>query len=170
MLAALAILASNVAAQAGPATEDAYFRAVREFFSVPAIEIEILRDSKLPADEIPVVLFFAERAGVSPEALVGLRRSGSDWNTLSVRYGVGADAYHVPVPESSNAGPLAALYEAYRSTPPTQWGGIRLRAEDIVVLVNVRVLAQTLGIQPAAILEQANPATTFVELYGRLIR
>ena len=63
---ALASLAQGAAAQDRPDPEAAYLRAVAEFFRVPASEMEIMRDWRLPADEIPVVLFLANRAGVSP--------------------------------------------------------------------------------------------------------
>ena len=170
LLIAMIVTAAGAEAQQEEASQEAYFRAVGEFFTVPSSELAILRDWRLAPDEIPVVLFVAERSGVSPEALVALRRSGQSWTELADRYGVGAAALHLPIPPQAPAGRLARLYEQFRSTPLSQWDGIRLEQRDIVALVNVRLLAQTLGIPPDEILARAGPAGSFVQLYGELIR
>ena len=73
---ALALAVAGAEAQEPEAAQEVYFRAVGEFFDVPSFELEILRDWSLPPDEIPVILFIAQRAGVLPEALVALRRGG----------------------------------------------------------------------------------------------
>ncbi len=41
---------------------------------------------------------------------------------------------------------------------------------DIVALVNVRVLAESLGMRPEEITRRTDSAATFVELYAQLIR
>jgi hypothetical protein len=166
---AMGSLAQGAAAQDRPDAEAAYFRAVAEFFRVPASEMAIMRDWRLPADEIPVVLFVANRAGVSPEALAALRRSGQGWHDLASRYGVGADALHVPIPENASAGRLEGVYERFRSTSTGEWSDVVLASDDVVALVNVRLLSQTLGVPPAEILRRAGTSTSFVALYGELI-
>jgi hypothetical protein len=167
---ALALVLAGAKAQESDATQEAYFRAVGEFFDVPSFELEILRDWSLPPDEIPVVLFVAERAGVVPEALVALRRSGESWARLAERYGVGAPEFHVPVPDQAATGPLNSVYQRFRELPTSRWREIRLSPGDIVALVNVRLLSQTLGIAPAEVLSLAGSTSSFVQLYGELIR
>ena len=123
----------------------------------------------LDEDEIPVALFIAERTGVSAEALVALRRSGRSWAELAARYGVSADALHVPIPEQSSAGEIATLYQQYRSTPESGWADIQLKSAEIVALINVRLLAQTLGVSPAEVRAQSEVAESCVKLCGELI-
>jgi hypothetical protein len=170
VLTACALMAGDVTAQAGSEHEDAYFRAVAEFFRLPAPEIAILRDWGIPADEVPVVLFVANRAGVSPEALVALRESGQRWESLVVRYRVSAEVLHLPVPDGDSAGRLQALYERYRSTPLSQWSALALSDGEVIALVNVRLLSQALGVTPSEILQKAGSSTSFVVLFGQLIR
>ena len=166
---AVGLLAHGAEAQDRPSTEDAYFRAVAEFFRLPASEISIMRDSALPAHEIPAVLFIAERAGVSPEALDALRRAGDGWGDLARRYGVGGEALHLPISDSADAGRLEAAHRQFRSLPLENWSEIVLTGDDVIALVNVRLLSQTLGVPPAEILARAGTSTSFVELYGELI-
>ena len=146
-----------------------YFRAVGEFFTLPPTELAILNEWELDEDEIPVALFIAERTGVSAEALVALRRSGRSWAELAARYGVSAAALHVPIPEQSSAGEITTLYQQYRSTPESGWADIKLESAEIVALINVRLLAQTLGISPAEVLAQSEATDSFVKLFGELI-
>ena len=146
----------------------AYFGAVAEFFELPRSEVSILGEWRLPDDEIPVVLFMARRAGVSPEALVALRRSGKRWAELAQRYRLDAAQFHVPLPESAPSGVLEGAYQRFRSLPPARWSEISLGDGDIVGLVNLRLLSQTLGKAPQEILSAAGPGS-WVDLYARLI-
>ena len=155
--------------QVSEVVRQGYFRAVGEFFALPPTELAILNEWELDEDEIPVALFIAERTGVSTEALVALRRSGRSWAELAARYGVSAATLHVPIPEQSSAGEVATLYQEYRTTPEGGWTDIQLESAEIVALVNVRLLAQTLGMSPAEVLAQSDAADSFVELFGELI-
>jgi hypothetical protein len=165
---ALATTASDARGQSS--AERAYFRAVARYFQMPEGEIAILGSWDLPAEEVPVLVFVARRAGVSAEALVALRESGRGWPELSARYQIGARALHVPLHDPASAGRLSALYDQFRDTPVDRWGAISLTSEDIVALVNVRVLSQSLGLTSDDVMRRTSTTTSFVELYSQLIR
>jgi hypothetical protein len=162
--------AGGVAGQDRNAARQDYFRAVAGYFNLPASEIAILSDWDLPADEIPVALFLARRAGVSPEALVALHESGQSWSSLAARYRVTAAAFHVPVPDGAPAGGLSGIYGTFRSTPVADWSSIRASDEDIVGLVNVRLISQTLRLPAERVLARAGSTPTYVDLYAVLKR
>jgi len=168
VLTVLALVTGSAQAQEREAARADYFRAVAAFFNLPPSEIAILSDWEISADEIPVVLFVARRAGVSPEALVALRDGGEGWARLSRRYGVGPPAFHVPVRDDAATGRLRTAYDLFRSTPVGEWGTIRLSDEDIVALVNVRVISQSLGLPAERVLAETDQTTSFVQLYARL--
>lgn len=171
MAALLVLVAGATAAEAQEeaTAQEAYFGAVAEFFQLPRSEVGILGDWRLEVDEIPVVLFVARRAGISPEALVALRQSGRGWAELVVRYGLDASHFHVPLPDQAQAGVLAEAFARYRALPVDRWSEITLSDADIVGFVNVRLLAQTLGLPPEAVLREAGGGH-WHEVYGRLIR
>lgn len=168
VLTVLALWAGPARAQERGAARADYFRAVAEFFNLPASEIAILGDWDISADEIPVVLFVARRAGVSPEALVALRDGGQGWSELSERYEVGPAAFHVPVRDDAPAGRLADAYARFRSTPVGEWSTIRLSDYEIVALVNVRVISQSLRLPAERVLAESGELDSFVGLYARL--
>jgi len=167
-LLALAALAPAGAAQGAGASHEAYFGAVAEFFELPRSEVAILGEWPLPADEIPVVLFVGRRAGISPEALVALRESGRGWAELARRYRLDASHFHVPLPDGAQAGRLSAAYGQFRSLPPARWGEVTLQDADIVALVNVRILSQTLQRSPEEVLAEAGSGS-WAALYARLM-
>lgn len=164
------ITSSAVVAQDRDAARTDYFRSVAGFFSVPMTEIAILSDWDLPPDEIPVVLFMARRAGISPEALVALRSGGRSWASLADRYLVTASTLHVPIRDEASAGALSVAYSQYRQTPVGGWSTIRLTDADIIALVNVRVIAQALGVSAEEVLRRTASTLTFVELHAQLKR
>lgn len=168
--AALLLAGSGAPLAAQEATAaDHYFRAVSEFFEIPAGEVAILRQWRLDAEEVPVVLFVAGRTGVSAEALAQLRRSGQGWGDLASRYGLDASHFHVPLPEEADAHALSGPYGQYRTLPPARWREVRLTDADIVVLVNVRLLAQTLRLPTEQVLRRHAGTPSFVELYTALL-
>jgi hypothetical protein len=170
VLVTLGVAAGAVEAQQHNSAELAYFRAVARYFELPEGEVAILSNWDVPPDEIAVVLFVARRAGVSPEALVALRESGRSWTDLSARYQIGARALHVPVHDMRATGRLGPLYATFRDTPVDRWGDIPLSSDDIVALVNVRVLSQSLGMSPDEIMRRTAGTSSFVELYAQLLR
>lgn len=161
---------STTALAQQPDNQAVYFRAVADFFKLSPTEVSILADWELPADEIPVVLFVAHHAGVSPEALVALRSSGKSWTDLSRRYQVDASAFYVPLPDTADAGILAAAYGRYRALPAARWGEVTLSDRDIVALVNVRILAQTLRRAPEDVIRACRDGRSFVDVFASLLR
>lgn len=157
-------------AQEDPQDRQAYFRAVADFFEVSRDEIAILGEWDLPAGEIPVALFVAERAGVSPEALVALRRSGSSWSRLAARYHLDASHFHVPLAQGADPGVLAGAYEGYRSRPAGDWSQVALDDAEIVALVNLRIVSQTLRVPASEVLARASPGDSWVAVYRSFLR
>lgn len=149
--------------------EDGYFRAVAGHFGVPRAEVDILRDWGLPAQEVPVVLFVAERAGVSPEALIAVWREGSSLEEILARYEVGVTALHFPLPEDAAAGVLERVYEALRATPVAEWDEVKLTANEAVAFVNLRMLIDIAGAGPVDILRLADEHEDFVDVYTELV-
>jgi hypothetical protein len=166
----LTLLCASAARAQDPGARRAYFGAVASYFKLPPSEVQILADWQLDPDQIPAVLFVARHAGVSPEALVALLRSGQGWPELAERYEINAATLHVAVGDGAATGSLSGIYERYRATPVTDWRSIRLSEPEIVGLVNVRVIAQTLRIPAEEVVRHTGSVSSYVELYARLSR
>ena len=168
----LAVLGSATAAVAqdlDPEVKEAYFRAVAQYFEVPSDEVAIVGDWDLAADEVPVVLFIAGRAGVSPDALIGLRHRGTSWHDVARQLGLGSRNFHVPLPEGEPLGPLAQVYGRFREEHPRNWNQIELQDPDIVFMVNIRVLSEQVGVPPIRVLQARIESGSFAAGYVKLI-
>lgn len=166
-LAAGLMLAVGPAASA-EAQESAFLDAVAEHFEVSRDEVEILSGWGPSADEIPAVLFVARSAGVSPDAVMALRRGGRSWAELVNRYGINAARLHVPLPDDADAGVLQRIYGEYRSHPSTAWVSLELRDDEVVHLVNLRFLSDFTGRPPAEVLEALSSAGSAAAAFARL--
>ncbi len=95
-----------------------YYTAVGAHFKVPSSEIMILSEWRLPPEDIPVVLFVAGQGGISPEAVVALRRAGQDWSTIARRYRLDATSFHVAI--DGSPGSLGRVFDVYAARPRMQ--------------------------------------------------
>jgi hypothetical protein len=151
-----------------PGVRAAYFRALAEHFKVPFGEVAIVGDWDLVADEVPVVLFLSQRAGVSPDVLIGLRRSGRPWREVASRLGLGVGSFHLPLPEDASLGSLTRAYGEFNGRPSRDWNQIDLDDPEIVALVNLRVLSEQAGVPPLQVLRSREAAGSFVAGFARL--
>jgi hypothetical protein len=55
---------------------DSFHLAIGDYFKVSAQQVQTCQDSNIPDEEQPVVFFIAQRAAVSPEAVILLRSRG----------------------------------------------------------------------------------------------
>jgi len=156
-----------VGAQTSLATEG-YFRVVSEHFGVSFEEVRILGEWRLSVDEIPVVLFVAARAGVSPDAVATLRGDGQAWDDVARNFDVGAADFHVALPVDVAPGKLTRAYEEFTSRPRGTWNAIHLRDQEIITLVNIHFLSVRLRVSPARVLEAAERSNTFVAAHRAL--
>ena len=158
MLGALVVTSvlpsSSEAQRRGPdaAAVEAFYRTVGAAFSVSLEEVRILGEWQLPPGEIPVVLFVARRAGVSPDVIATQRGAGAPWASIVQRYGVGAGVFRIAFVPGTDLGPLAETYQSFTDTPRASWATLALDDGALVALVNIRVLSNHLGLPAARVL------------------
>lgn len=158
-------------AQGGDALDPgaaAFLRAVGEYFGTPANEVAVLTRWDLSADEIPVVLRLASRAGVPPDVVVAQRRRGEGWLEIARRYSVHAGDFHVPI--DGSPGFLAGAYERFGARVASEWRDIALSDEEVVGLVNVRFLSRSLRVPASSVVRElggGDAVAAYIRLKGR---
>ena len=150
----------------GAADEVAFLHAAGESFGFPHGELEVLRRWGLSSGEIPVVLFLARRAGVSPDVLVTQRSSGDSWMAIATRYQLHAGDFHVQL--DGPHGTLAGVYDRFNDRPASKWRDISLSDEEVVGLVNVSFLARYLNVSPGRAAEELGQGGGMVGAFQRL--
>lgn len=137
-------------------------------FGAPAGEVEVLARWSVPSEEIPVALFIAGRAGVSPEVVLSLRRGRNSWGDVASRYGVGGGTFHVPLGSDSPGDRLARAYGEFGTRSPREWDAVQLTDAEIVDLVNLRFLTEALGIPATRALQARSSGGSWVAAFTSL--
>lgn len=135
--------------------------ALGEYYRVPEREIMVIRGRHIPDDDIPVVLFIAQRARVAPGAVVDLRLSGRSWMDISLHFGLGPEIYYVPV-KGAYGPPYGNAWGYYKNKPRKQWHKIRLADDDVVNLVNLRFISEHYGRSPDEVMRMRSAGKDFV--------
>jgi hypothetical protein len=126
--------------------------AVANYYHVPQREVIVIRERRIRDDELPVVLFIAQHARVTPATIVDMRLRGMSWWDISVRYGIRPEVYYVPVVVTPGP-PYGKAWGHYKKKPRKHWDTIVLADDDVVNLVHVRFLSDYYGVPPDRIIE-----------------
>jgi hypothetical protein len=94
-----------------------------------------------------------------------MRLHGDSWWDISVRYGLGADVYYVPVAVVHSGPPYGRAYGHYKK-PKNQWNTIALTDSDIVNLVELRFMSEHYHVAPERIVELRERDVDFVTIHG----
>ena len=133
------------------------------YYHVPEQKVEVLGERKIPEEELSVVFYIAGIAGEKPEAIIRLRLGGSSWYDISIKYGIYANMYYVPL--KSNPGPpYGKAYGYFKNKPRKEWKNINFTDEDIINLVNLRFISDYYGYDPTQIVKMRNEGKGFVAI------
>lgn len=141
--------------------------AVANYYRVPEREVIVIRERRIPDDEIPVALFIARHAGVPWGRVVDMRLRGDSWWDISVRLGVSPEVYYVPVAVVSGP-PYGRALGHYKKKHKKEWRTIVLTDADVVNLVELRFLSEHYRVPPERVIELRSRDRDFVAIHAHL--
>jgi hypothetical protein len=139
----------------------AFHLAVGNHFQVQYRDVVSARERKVPDEELPVVYFIAQHAGVAPGAIIKMRLSGESWMQISFNYGLDAGYFHVPVKHQPGP-PYGNAYGHFKNKKKSQWRQIRLKDSEIIDLVNLRFISEHYGYAPEEVIKMREKGKGFV--------
>ncbi len=151
--------AFSVAADVGD-----FHLAVSNYYRVPQREVIAIRERHISDDDLPVVLFVAQRARVAPTQIIDMRLRGFSWWSISVHFSLGPDVYYVPV--AVTPGPPYGRALGHYKRPRGQWRTIILSDPDVVNLVHLRFLSEHYHVAPARVIELRGRHNGFVDVHA----
>lgn len=143
--------------------ESGFSFSISNFYKVPEKEVIIIKERGIPEEELPVVYFIARKARVKPATIIDLRLKGLSWMDISLKYGITADVYYVPVNVEVGP-PFGKAYGHYKKYPKHKWKEIRLDDEDIVNLVNLKFISEYHRVEPDVIIMEKSKGKKFIVL------
>jgi len=138
-----------------------FFLAIGDYYRIPQSEVVIIKKRGIPANEIPVVLFIAKRAHVAPEIVMDFRLRDNTWLYATRRFGLGPEIFYVPVSGVVKNSPCGKAYGYYKHKPKKEWKTIALSDEDIINLVNLKLMSEHYGYPPEKIIKMRSGGQEF---------
>jgi hypothetical protein len=141
--------------------------AISDHYGVPEKQVVIVREAKVPDEELPVVFFLAERTGQKPSVIIKLRLSGKSWMDIAIHYGLTAEIFYVPVKHDPGP-PYGKAYGHFKNKKKADWGAIRLTDVEIVNFVNLKFISQHYGYSPDEVIKMRGSGQNFVEINAKV--
>lgn len=132
----------DIGASFGPEGLKSFFFSIHEHFRVPEREVLVVRERRIPDEEIPVVFFIAQRARAVPATIIDLRLAGRSWMDITLHFGLSPEIYYVPIKVEVKSPPYGKAYGYYRNKPKKEWKHIKLVDADVINFVNLRFLSE----------------------------
>lgn len=140
-----------------------FYLAIGEHYKVPEKEIVIVREKKIPDEDLPVVFFLAQRADVSPDVIIKLRLGGKSWMEISAHFGLTAEIFYVPLKRSPGP-PFGKAYGHFKKKKRNKWRTIYLSDADIVNFVNLRFISEHYGYSPDEVIKMREKGKSFIAI------
>jgi len=141
-----------------------FYLGVQDYYKVPERETHVIRERRLPDDEMPVAFFMARRARVAPSEVIEMRLQGRSWMDISNRYRLAPDIYYVPVRDEKLGPPYGRAYGHYKHGRGRRRFEGRFSDEDVVNMVNLRFLSERYKIPPDRIIRMRSEGRSFVDI------
>ncbi|MBI5025592.1 MAG: hypothetical protein HZC12_02460 [Nitrospirae bacterium] len=142
-----------------------FYLAIGSYYKVEPATVVVVRERRVPDDEIPVVFFLAQRAKVDPGIIVAWRLENKSWMDITIRLGLSPEIYYVPLPRTVVLGPpYGKAYGYYKNKPKKQWHRISLEDRDVINLVNLRFITQHYGYSPEEVIKWRGKGEGFREI------
>ncbi len=165
VLVAMAASAHGQDVNAGVSISDGqvkgFYVAIGKYFNMPQRAITVVREKRIPDEELPVVFFIARRANVRPAAVIELRNAGQSWMDITLHFGLSPEIYYVEY-QGEPAPPYGHAYGYFRKHPRAEWRDIRFDDDDIVNLVNLRFMCDQYKLPPEEIMRWRGDHRSFV--------
>jgi len=145
----------------------AFHLAIGDHFRVEYRDVVLARERHIPDQELPVVYFIAQQAGVAPGAVIKMRLGGQSWLQIAFNYGLDPSYFYVPVNRKPGP-PYGKAYGHFKNKKKSQWRQIELTDTEIVDLVNLRFIAEHYGYAPEEVMKMREKGKGFVIINGEV--
>ncbi len=155
---------ANTCVSLGDEALNRFFLAIGDYFRISQREVIIIRERGIPAHEIPVVLLIAKRAHVEPEIVMDFRLRDNTWLYTTLRFGLGPEIFYVPAGGVAKNSLYGRTYNYYKHKPKREWKKIVLNDDDIINLVNLKLMSEYYGYPPEKIIKMRSGGKEFFSI------
>lgn len=159
----------NIGATIGDHGVRGFYLAAGDYFRVEPREVMVISRRSIRDIEVPVALFIAREARVSPEMVVGLRTAGRSWMEITLHFGLRPDIYYMPGLEWRDR-PYPGHYGGYKYGRHGSWRRAMLDDDEVIVLVNMRFMSEHYGYPAYEIARMHRGGRNFIVIHDDISR
>ena len=138
--------------------------AIGEHYGVKEKEVIVVRERRIPEEDLPVVFFLAKHAGVTSSVIVKLRLKGNSWTQIAAQFGLSAELFYVKF--NGNPGPpYGKAWGHYKKHKRADWHKVKLVDADIINLVNLKFAVAHYGYTPNDVVKMRAKGGGFVKFH-----
>lgn len=167
LLILVAISASAADKTKSPATDESiireYYLAVGKYFNVPERAVSTIKKKGVSDEELAVVFFIADRAGIKPAPVMELRDLKKSWLEITLHFGLSPEIFYVPV-NTDPGPPYGKAYGYFKNHPRNEWKQIQLSDVEVVNLTNLRIFSKLYGVSPEDVIKWRAEGKHFAEV------
>lgn len=144
-----------------------FYLSIGDYYKVPQKEVLIIKERRIPDEEISVVLFIAKKALVTPKTIIDLRISGKTWMEISIHFGLSPEIFYVPVKEVKGP-PYGKAYGHFKKRSKKDWKSVTLGDDDVINLVNLKFTSEYYNCSPEEIIRMREKGEDFVKINNKI--
>jgi len=140
--------------------------AIGEHYGVKEKEVVVVREKRIPDEDLPVVFFLAKHANVTPSVIVKLRLSGNSWMQIATQFGLTAELFYVKFDRDPGP-PYGKAWGHFKKHKRADWHKVKLVDADIINLVNLKFAVARHGCTPAEVVKMRAKGGGFVNIHKK---
>lgn len=151
-----------------------FYLAIGDHYQVKEKDVRVVREQRIPDDDLSVVFFIARHAAVAPAAIVKLRLGGRSWMQIVSIYGLSADIFYVhfdsdPGPPYGNAwGHFKKNKKHKKHKKHGRQNSFQMIDSDIVNFVNLKFVCEKYGYTPLEVSKMRARGESFVKIHKQI--
>ena len=143
--------------------------AISDYFKLPEREVIAVRERKIPDEELAVIFYLSQRAGVTPQAVIELRKAGKSYLEITLLFQLSPAIYYVPIKKDPGP-PFGKAYGHFKKRSKSEWKKVELDDDDIVNLVNLRFISNHCHASPDDVISLRAKSKSYVLLHDETIQ
>lgn len=171
LMTAGSLLAADLSGPSSSATtlEGKFWVAVGDYFKAPKEELTLVRNQRIPEDELAVVFYLSQRAGVTVQAVIDLRKAGRSYAEITDLFQLSPAIYYVPI-KSEPVPPFGKAYGHFKKQSKSEWKKIQLGDDDVINLANLRFISNHCRVAPDDVMKLRGSAKGYVQTLDETVK
>lgn len=147
--------------------------SIGEHYHVEEQEIVVLREKKIHDEELAVLFYLADRAGVSHLKVLQLRLKRYSWMAITHRLGLTAEIFYLslksdPGPPYGKAWGQLKKGKENKKNRKKAWAEVSLSDFEIINFVNLRFLSEKYGYAPEDVIRLRYQQDSFISINSKI--